>query len=69
MKAGPGLKSGHVSVGVQTPSGSFESPLSYNHLSLCEYNKMNTSCCRNECCAYSGAIGETGAVKFSNTLC
>ena len=51
MKAGLGLKSGHVSVGVQTPSGSFESPLSYNHLSLCEYNKMNTLFCKSECYA------------------
>ncbi|XP_078351498.1 polycystin family receptor for egg jelly-like isoform X1 [Oculina patagonica] len=32
MKAGPGLESGHVSVGVQTPSGSLERPLSYNQL-------------------------------------
>lgn len=36
MKAGPGLKSGHVSVAVETPSGSFESPLSYSHLYLCK---------------------------------
>ena len=56
MKAGLGLTSGHVSVGVQTPSGSFESPLSYNHLSLCEYNKMNTLFCKSECYAYSGTI-------------
>lgn len=39
MKVGPGLKSGHVSVAVQTPPGSFESPLSYSDLYLCKLNQ------------------------------
>lgn len=36
MKAGSGIQTGHVSVGVQTPSGVLERPLSNGTLEQCE---------------------------------